>query len=250
MSVQVEQISSFQKRLQFNVAGEEVSRRLDDAYRTLGGRVNIQGFRRGKVPRKVLEQRFGRQIRNEVAADLINAKFRDAALDLDFIGQPEVDRADLTPGVDFAFSILVQVKPEVEAQNYTGLKVPFPAVAVDESEVDALVARRMQSQAKLVEVEEDRAVQAGDFAITEITLLENDAAKVLETGTMINTAGDRYYPGIESLVVGTARNGTNEGTVTIAESAELPGLRGRTATLRVKVLGIQASRVPDLTEWL
>ncbi len=248
MSVQVEQLSSFQKRLQFNVAGEEVSRRLDDAYRTLGQRVNIQGFRRGKVPRKVLEQRFGRQIRQEVASDIINGRFRDAALDLDFIGQPEVDRADLAPGADFSFAIVVQVKPEVQLGSYTGLKVGFPTVSVADEQVDALVARRLQGQTRLVEVEDDRAVQSGDFAITEITLLENGEQKVLESGTMINTAGDRYYPGVESLIVGTAKGASNEGTVTIADSAELPGLRGRTCTLRVKVLGIQASRVPDLTD--
>jgi trigger factor len=126
--------------------------------------------------------------------------------------------------------------------------VEFPPVSVSDEQVDALVARRLQGQTKLVEVEEARPVQSGDFAITEITLIENGESKVIESGTMINTAGDRYYPGIESLVIGTAKDASNEGTVTIAESAELPGLRGRTCTLRVKVLGIQASRVPELTD--
>src|SRR5687767_6113857 len=114
MSVQVEQVSSFQKRLQFNVPGTVVSRKLDDAYRTLAHRVNIPGFRRGHVPRRLLEQRFGRQIVGEVAADIINTEFRQAAVDMEFIGQPEVERDDLKQGTDFHFSITVQVRPSVE----------------------------------------------------------------------------------------------------------------------------------------
>jgi trigger factor len=248
-SVQVDQVSPFQKRLQFSVPADEVGRRLDEAFRNLGQRVNIQGFRRGKVPRKVLEQRYGKQLRGEVASDLMNQKFREAAVGIEFIGQPEVERAgELVPGAAFAFAITVQVRPEIEVSNYSGIKVAYPTVEVSEDQVDALAKRRLQGQARLVEVDEVRAVERGDLALTEIVLLEDGEEKVIESGTMINTAGDKYYPGVEALLVGTEKGATNTGTVTIAESAELAGLRGRTVELRVTVLGIQVSRVPDLSD--
>jgi trigger factor len=248
MSVQVDQISPFQKRLNFTVPGPEVNRRLDEAFRTLSQRVNIPGFRRGKVPRKVLEQRYGRQLRGEVAADIINTNFREAVVDLEFIGEPQVDRPDLVQGNDFSFSITVQVRPTIEVKDYAGVKVEFPVVEVPEERVEALVQRRLAGQARLVEVEDERPVEHGDLVLTEITLLEDGAEKPVESGTMVNTAGDRYYPGIEPLLVGMNKGETKTGEVTIGDDSQLPGLRGRTVEVRVKVLGIQVSRVPELTD--
>lgn len=248
MSVQVDQISSFQKRLQFNVPGTEVARKLDEAYKTLAHRVNIPGFRRGKVPRKLLEQRFGRQIKGEVAADIINARFREAAQDMEFIGQPEVDRSELKEGADFSFSITVQVRPEIEIGEYTGLKVDYPVVPVSDEQVESLVQRRLAGHARLVEVEEDRAVQPGDLVLTEIVLVENGEEKTVESGTMINTAGDRYYPGLEKLLLGLKKNEEKRGEVAIGEQSQLPGLKGRTVEMKVKVLGLQVSRIPALTD--
>ncbi|MDP2306201.1 MAG: trigger factor [Pseudomonadota bacterium] len=248
MSHQVDQISAFQKRLQFSVPSTEVDKKISEAFRVLSGRVNIPGFRRGKVPRKVLDQRYGRQIRSDVASDLINTEFRQAALDIEFLGQPEVDRSDLLDGADFNFSITVQVKPAVEVKDYTGIKVDFPVPTVTEDQVDLLVSRRLQGQSRLVEVEGDRVVARGDLALTEIVLIEDGTEKTIESGTMVNTAGDRYYTGAETLLIGLAKGESKTGTVTIAANAGMDSLRGRTVELKVTVLGIQVSQVPELTD--
>ncbi len=248
MSHQVDQISAFQKRLQFSVPSAEVDKKINEAFKVLSNRVNIPGFRRGKVPRKVLDQRFGRQVRSDVASDLVNNEFRLAALDIEFLGQPEVDRSDLNEGTDFNFSITLQVKPAVEVKDYTGVKVDFPVPTVTEDQVDLLVQRRLQGQARLVEVEDARVVARGDLALTEIVLVEGGEDKTIESGTMVNTAGDRYYTGIETLLVGLAKGESATGTITIAPNAGMESLRGRTVELRVKVLGIQVSQVPELTD--
>ncbi len=248
MSVQVDQISTFQKRLQFTVPSPDVAKKLDEAFRALSGRVSIPGFRRGKVPRKLLEQRYGRQLRSEVASDLINTEFRLAAVDMEFLGQPEVDRAELLDGTDFSFSITVQVKPSLVVKDYVGVKVAFPLHAVAEETVDALVQRRLSGQTRLVEVEESRAVIAGDLTITEIVLLEDGAEKTIESGTMVNTRGDRYYPGIEALIIGLQKGESRTSSVEIGAHAEMETLRGRTIELRVTVLGIQVSQAPELSD--
>ncbi len=250
MSVQVETLSPFQKRLSFQVDSAEVAKRLDEAYKQLGLRVTIHGFRRGHVPRKVLEQRYAKNIQGDVASDLVNRRFREAAVGMDILGQPELERGELQPGKSFEFAVLVQVRPEVSIDGYKGLTVEFPAVEVSDAQVDALVQGRLAQQTRLVEVEDERAVQAGDLALTEVTLIEDGAEKVLEGGTMINTAGDRYYGGIESLLVGTMKGATNQGTVTFGENVLLPGIKGRTVEVKVKVLGIQVSKTPDLTDAL
>lgn len=248
MSHQVDQISAFQKRLQFTVPAAEVDKKISEAFRVLSQRVNIPGFRRGKVPRKVLDQRFGRQVRADVAADLINNQFRVAAVDMEFLGQPEVDRAELNEGTDFTFAITVQVKPQVEAKEYTGVKVDFPVPSVTDDQVEALVKARLAGQSRLVEVEDERPVGKGDLALTEIVLVEDGQEKTIESGTMINTAGDRYYPGVESLLVGLSKGQSNTGSVTIGQNAGIESLRGKTVDVKVTVLGIQVSQVPELTD--
>jgi trigger factor len=250
MSHQVDQISAFQKRIDFSVPAAEVDKKISEAYRVLGQKVNIAGFRRGKVPRKVLDQRFGRQVRADVASDLINGEFRLAAVGLEFLGQPEVDRSELHDGTDFTFSIVVQVKPALEAHDYTAVKVDFPVPNVTEEQVDALVKRRLSGQARLVEVEDDRAVSRGDLALTEIVLIEDGVEKTIESGTMVNTAAERYYPGVEELLIGLARGASKSGSVTIGNHAGMETLRGKTIELKVTVLGIQVSQAPELTDSL
>jgi len=241
MSVQVEQISAYQKRLQFTVPGPEVSRKIEDAFRNLGSRVQIPGFRRGHVPRSLLEARWGKQVRAEVASDLINWEFRQAAVDMEFLGQPEVQRGDLSPGSDFSFAIVVQVRPEVSAKDYAGIPVEWPQNQVSDAEVEAQVQRRLAGSARLEEVTDGRAAEAGDLVLTEIVELAEDGEKVREAGTMVHTSAERYYPGAETLVVGLPVGGSATGTVTHD---------GRSFNARVKVLGIQVSKTPDLTDEL
>lgn len=237
MSVQVEQISSYQKRLQFNVPGSEVQKKLDDAYRSLGNKVQIPGFRRGHVPRSLLEARWGKQLRAEVSAELINWEFRQAAVDMEFIGTPDVQRGDLTPGQDFSFAIVVQIRPEVTVKDYLAMPIEWPAATIADEVVDAQVQRRLAGHAKVVEVAANRAVVVGDLVLTEI----KDGDTVLEAGTMVNTQGDRYFPGIEALVVGLKKGKSATGTIT---------RNGAPVTATVTVLGIQVSEVPELTDAL
>lgn len=236
MSVQIDQVSAYQKRLQFTVPGAEVQKRLDDAFRNLAARVQLPGFRRGKVPRKVLEARWGKQLRSEVAADIINWEFRQASQDLEFIGQPEVQKEDLREGGDFSFSVTVQVRPAVEVRGYKGIKVDFPATSVPDAVVEAQVRRRLQAAARVEEVTDDRPVEVGDLVLTEITRVDGTS---IESGTMVNTAGERYYPGAEKLVVGKKVGESARGTVQV---------RGEPTEVDVKVLGIQVSRTPELTD--
>lgn len=236
MSFEIETVSSVQRRLQFVVPGDEVAKKLDAAFKKLGNRVRLPGFRPGKVPRKMLEQRYGAQLRSEVATDIINFEFQKAAPQVEFIGQPEVDSHELPASGDFRFAVTVQVKPAVEVKNYIGMKVNFPEVVVAESEVSEAVARRLAGQARLVDVNDGSAITRGNLVLAEIK--EGDAT--VEAGTMVNTAGDKYYPGIEALLIGHAKGDTVSGSVTSAA--------GRTFDATITVLGVQAQKVPDLTD--
>ncbi len=244
MSFAIEQVSPIQKRLRFTVPGAEVSQKLDAAFRNLGNRVRIPGFRPGKVPRKVLEDRYGKQLRSEVAGELMNMKFQSASAGMEFLGQPSVEEAGEIGAGDFSFAITVQVRPEVELTAYLGLKIRYPLVQVSDDQVDLEVRRRLQGQARLVDADAGRTVQAGDFVLAEIS----DGGNVIEAGTMVNTGAERYYPGIEELLFGLAVGESKSGEVTLGESSAIAANRGRVLIASVKVLGIQIQKVPDIDD--
>lgn len=236
MSFQVESVSPSKKRVDFVIPRAEVSKKVEDAFRDVTRRAVLPGFRRGKVPRKVLEDRYGSQIRQDVAADLMDYHFRLAAQDLEFLGQPQVtNRGEVSPDRDFSFSIVLEVTPDVSVQDYKGLVVNFPVAEVTDEQVEQSVKQRLQSQVRLTNAPEEREIEKGDLVLTRIEEQDGDGWKELAPGTLINTAGDRYFPGVEALLFGAKKGETRSGDVD-----------GR--QLQVTVLGVQVSAVPDLTD--
>lgn len=246
MSFEIETVSPVQRRIQFTIPGAEVSKKLDAAFQKIQTRVRIPGFRPGHVPRKILEQRFGQQLRSEVAADIINFEFQRAAPAIDYIGQPEVQQHELPAGGDFRFAITVQVKPAVEVKSWQGMKVAFPEVVVTEAEVDLSVERQLAGHAKLTEVDDGSAIVAGNLVQVEI----KDGDVVLEAGTMVNTGKDKYWPGIEGHLVGKKQGDTFTVSLTAPDDSAHTSHRGRPFDATVSVLGVQAMRVPALTDAL
>jgi len=242
-------VGSCQKKLQFSIPAEKVREELDRAYRQLGHRVRLPGFRPGKAPRKVLEMRFGQQVVSDVAATLIQQGYSDAIEQhkLEPVGRPEVDQGDLRPTEPFEFSITVDVKPEIELTTYTGLEVPFPQVQVSDDEVEANVRARLEGQARLVEVTA-RPVEKGDMVLLSLEAKDGDAVVSQEPGTMIRTEGDPYYPGVEEMVVGLAVGDEKTAPVAFPESARIEAVAGRTLDVTVKVISVQATEIPELTD--
>lgn len=247
--LQVEDVSSIRRRLRFTLPGDVVRTELERAYGDLKGRVKLAGFRPGKVPRSVLEARFGRQIRNEVGAKLIDESYKRAARDLDVAGQPAIEqRGELEGGQAFSFTIAVDVKPKVEVVGYKGMQVKYPAASLSEDTVNAAVRRELARRARIEEVDEDRPVQDGDFVLTEVKLVRGEEVLVDEPGTMINTRGERYYPGVESLVVGLKKGESRSGEVNVGANAEIKHIAGASVEATVRVHSIQAHKIPELND--
>ena len=153
MDFQVENVSAVERKLNFNIPGDQVNTELERAFRNMQGRAKLKGFRPGKVPRSVLEQRFGKSIRAEVAMELITRAFRQASADMDYFGQPKVNRqTELTANEAFSFSITLEVKPELELTTYKGVSVTYSKPVVTDEQVEAQLTRRLQSQSSLTEV--------------------------------------------------------------------------------------------------
>ena len=249
--LQIETVSTIRRRLHFTIAQGTIKGELDGAYRKLKQQARLPGFRKGKVPRKILESRFGRKVRSDVSSKLIEDSYRDAISDLDVAGQPALEKQDkLTASAPFSFTIAVDVRPQLELTDYTGVQVPFKTSTVTDEEVRAELKRLLASKARIEEVAEERPVQEGDFVLAEVKLVKGDEELVNEAGTMVNTGAERYYPGIESVLYGLKAGEEGAGTVTIGEGSIFEHLRGQEVEATVKVINIQAYTEPEMSDEL
>jgi trigger factor len=159
------------------------------------------------------------------------------------------DRGDVNPAADFTFTITVEVKPTVELAQYTGLEVVYPQVDVADIEVDQQVKARLEGQIKLTEVT-DRGVQKGDMVLVELVAKDGDTEVAREPGTTIRTEADPYDPGVEALLEGCAIGEERTGKVAFPATARIETVAGRELDVTAKVVSIQHSEVPALSDEL
>ncbi|MCB9677341.1 MAG: trigger factor [Alphaproteobacteria bacterium] len=252
MKVAVESIGSFQRKIQITFPADRVASELDSAFKTLGRRVRLPGFRPGKAPRKVLEARYGGDIRSDVANNLIQSGYRKAieGEKLEPVGQPTLDdTGELKHNAEFSFTVLVDVKPSVSLTKVKGVDVVYPVATISDEEVEANVRARLEGQARLVEVT-DRGVEKGDMVLVELEVKDGKEVVANEPGTMIRTEADPYYPGIEDFLVGTKAGKSKKGKVTFGADARTEAVAGKELSVNAKVLSIQANEVPALDDAL
>jgi trigger factor len=125
MQIKIEDKSSIKKVLSFEIPKEDVAKELDKAYRELKKNASIKGFRKGKIPRKVLENRFSKDVHADVAPRLIQEAFLKAVDEhnLDIVGGPQLDPPELDPESPYVFDITVEIKPELDDIEFEGIEL-------------------------------------------------------------------------------------------------------------------------------
>lgn len=169
MQVNVEDKSSVTKVLHFEVPHADVARELDKAYNELKKSADIKGFRKGKVPRKVLENKFSKDVHADIAPRLIQESFSKALEDYDLklVGSPRIDPPDLDPESAYKFDITVDVKPEISQVEYEGFDLTQTAYPISEEEVESQIYMIRKTMASKQTVEEERPVKDGDFVLID-----------------------------------------------------------------------------------
>ena len=169
MQVKIEDQSSIKKVLSFEIPKETISKELNKAYAELKKKADIKGFRKGKIPRKVLENRFSADVHAEVAPRLIQEAFVEAVENhkLDIVGGPQLDPPELKPDADYAFEISVEVRPELDDIDLQGLEIKKRLYEVAEGEIESQIYMLQKSMATKRKVEEERPVKEGDFVLID-----------------------------------------------------------------------------------
>lgn len=258
MQVQIEEQGPVRKRVVVTVPAQRVERQFHTAYNQLSQKVSLPGFRRGKVPRTVLQKRYGARVAADVASELIDEGWRRAVSDHGLlpVGQPQIDAGPVHPGHDYSFSFTVEVPPDIELGDYEGIPVTMTEWSVPDDRVEHELEHLAERVATWEPVADRDEARAGDVAVIDFQGTTADGP--IEGGQAedfeLELGSGRFLPGFEDQVIGHKVGEAFTVEVTFPEDYPASALAGKPAVFQVTLKQIKAKVVPtvgpDLAEKL
>jgi trigger factor len=165
MKVDIDELSPVQRKVHVELPAETVAGEFSRAYKNLGLRVRVRGFRTGKIPRTVLQGIYGDEVKGEVRSHLVEESLAEIVKDrgLQIVSRPELETNDLRETESFSFSAIFEVKPQLEVKDYLGIPIEKPRIVVTEVQVDEALRRLQDDHARLEPVADREVVERGDF---------------------------------------------------------------------------------------
>ena len=252
MSLQVEKMEKNMAKLTIEVSAEDLEKAMQNAYQKAKGRISIPGFRKGKAPRKMIEQMYGKGIFLEDAVNALIPEHYSKALsecELEIVSQPQIDVTQMEPGKALIFTAEVAVKPEVTLGEYKGVEVPKAEIEVTEEEIEASLKREQEKNSRTITVE-DRAAEEGDIVTIDFEgFVDGDAFEGGKGEAYPLTLGSHtFIPGFEEQLVGAKTGDHVEVNVTFPEEYQAKELAGKAAVFQCDVKKIEAKELPELND--
>lgn len=252
MSTTVEKIASNKVKLSFDVDSAKFDEAMGKAYLKVRSQVTIPGFRKGKAPRKMIENMYGEGVFYDEAFELIFDEVYGPAVDenkLEVVDRPEIEIQEIGAGKNLKFTCEVFVKPDVTLGEYKGVSVKKEITVVTDVEVDARVEEERNKQATEVAVE-DRAVAEGDTVNLDYAGTVDGVA--FDGGTAkdqtLKIGSGSFIPGFEEQMVGMNIGEEKDLEVTFPEQYHAKELAGKAAVFHVKVNSITETQLPALDD--
>lgn len=252
MSLQVEKLEKNMAKLTITVEADEVEKAIERAYQKQKSKISIPGFRKGKVPRKMIEKMYGTGVFYEDAVnDMIPTAYESAAneSELEIVSQPKIDVVQIEAGSDFIFTAEVAVKPEVELGEYAGVEVPKSDITVTEDEITAEIDKEREQNARIITVE-DRAVEDGDMTTIDFEGFVDGVAFEGGKGTdyPLTIGSHSFIDTFEEQLIGKNIGEETEVNVTFPEEYHAEELKGKPALFKVTIKGIKKKELPELDD--
>ena len=252
MSVQVENLEKNMAKLTVEVPAEELEKAIQAAYMKQRSRISLPGFRKGKVPRHMVEKMYGPEIFYEDAVNSILSKEYPKAAEeseLQIVSRPSVDVVQLEKGKNFIFTAEVAVKPEVTLGKYLGVAVKKADIAVSEEEVTAEIERERESNARMVTVE-GRPIEDGDTAVIDYEgFVDGEAFEGgKEENHSLVIGSHSFIDTFEEQLIGKNTGDNVTVNVTFPEDYHSPEVAGKAAMFQVKINEIKAKELPELDD--
>ena len=252
MSLQVENLEKNMAKLTIEVPASEFEKALQSAYNKQKKSISVPGFRKGKVPRQMVEKMYGPEIFYEDAAnELIPTAYEEELknCDLEIVSRPTVDIVQIKKGENFIFTAEVAVKPEVTLGEYKGMEVDKTSTRVTQKEVEAKIKEEAEKNARTVTVE-GRPVQDGDEVILDFEgFVDGEAFEGGKGENYPLTIGSgSFIPGFEEQLVGAEAEKEVEVKVTFPEEYHAEELKGKDAVFKCTVHEIKVKQIPEIDD--
>ena len=252
MSLQVEKLEKNMAKLTIEVSAEELEKAIEGAYQKNKNKMSIPGFRKGKVPRKMIENMYGKEVFYEDAANALIPDAYEKALEEcseEIVSSPKIEVVTIEAGAPFVFTAEVALKPEVKLGKYKGVKVDKIDVSVTEEEIDAEINKEREANSRTITVE-DRPVKDGDETVIDFEGFVDGVA--FEGGKGENyplTIGSgTFIPGFEEKLIGAQIGQEVEVDVTFPEDYHAQELKGKAAIFKCTVKEIKEKELPALDD--
>lgn len=252
MSAKWEKLEGNQGKLTVEVDAETFNKALNQAFQKVQKQVNIPGFRKGRVPRPIFEQRFGVESLYQDALDIVLPDAYVGAIEetgIEPVAQPEIDIEQIGKGQTLIFTAEVTVKPEVKLGEYKGLEVPKVDTEVTDEDVEAELEQLQKRHAELVVKEDEPAVEGDTVVIDFEGFVDGEA---FEGGKAENHSlelgSGSFIPGFEEELVGVKAGDEKDVHVTFPEEYHAEELAGKPAVFKVKVHEVKGLVLPELDD--
>lgn len=250
MQVSIETVGTLGRKLTVSVPSDQLETTIRQRLGELSRTVHLKGFRPGKVPGKVIEQRYGRQVRSEAVGDLIQRSFNEAVQkeNLRPAVQPQIETSGQPEDGQFKYVATFEVMPEIGTIDVSALKITRPVAEVADADIDRMIETLRQQRRSWEDVQ--RAGQKGDLVMFESVATVDSgripAEGVDRSGTVLGSGG--ILVELEDQLVGLSAGDSKDVEVTFPADYRNPALAGRAAKIAVKVVRVSESRLPELDE--
>jgi len=252
MKSNVEEISPVKKKLIVEVEAEEVDKKIEKAYRDLGKSVSIPGFRKGRIPLNILEGRFGSQVLSDVTRDLVNESLPRALEESGAypLTMPVIENDVLQKGTDFRYTAVMEVKPEINLGDYTGLEVEKEKFSVTKEEVEKQLQEIQRSRGQLHNVEENRGIREEDYVLLHYEGFENGepVPGLKDENHMIRVGSGEFNTDLEARLVGLAKGNKEKIRVKFPDDYKDKNLAGKDIDFDIEILDIKEMELPALDD--
>lgn len=247
-----EKIDDGKIKLEIEVPAPDVNTALAKAYRKVVKEINLPGFRKGKIPRRILESRFGPEVLHEEALEILVPPAYQQALeeaDIDPINQPDFELVQVEEDKPLIFNAVVEVLPPVELGEYRGVKVEQEEVLIDDLQVDNHLFMLREQNARLVPREEGAAKDGDLVSIDFKGYIDGEPFEGGEAENYSLELGSKsFIPGFEDQLIGAAVDEERDVIVTFPDKYQKEELAGKEATFKVKVRQIKEKQLPELDD--
>ena len=250
MSISIETLEGLQRRVTITVAADKIEAAYKEQLKGYAKNARIDGFRKGKVPHSIIEQRFGVAARQEVLSDEMQRAFFDAVIaeKINLVGRPTFTPNNYQPGQEFSFSVTFEVFPEVELKGLENIEVEKPVVEISEADLDKMVDVLRKQQATWAESQE--ATKAEDRVVIDfvgsVDGEEFEGGKA--TDFVLAMGQGRMNPGFEEGIVGHKAGEQFDIDVTFPAEYHAENLKGKAAKFAITLKKVENIVLPELTE--